>query len=227
VPDDPATPVPAGTAAPGPVQAPAPVTGEVAARRLAAVAAGHRGDTEAARRALGDPHPSVRAAALGALARSGALAVADLLGALADASPVVRRRACAEAGPVGGRGSRADLPAALRGALADPDPLVAEAACWALGERRVRAAVTDLSAVATGHPDARCREGAVAALGAIGERAGLPAVLAALGDKPAVRRRAAVALAGFDGPEVDEALRGCLTDRDWQVRQVAEILLGT
>ena len=63
-------------------------------------------------------------------------------------------------------------------------------------------------ATATEHGDARCREAAVAALGAIGDPAGLPAVLAALGDKPTVRRRATVALAGFDDPRVTPALRG-------------------
>jgi HEAT repeat protein len=54
----------------------------------------------------------------------------------------------------------------------------------------------------------------------------LPAVLAALEDKPAIRRRGATALAAFSGPEVDSALRRCLSDRDWQVRQVAEDLLA-
>ena len=71
-----------------------------------------------------------------------------------------------------------------------------------------------------------CREAAVAALGAVGNRGGLAAVLAAAsGDRPAVRRRAVVALAAFDGPEVDAALRAALEDRDWQVRQAAEDLL--
>ena len=66
----------------------------------------------------------------------------------------------------------------------------------------------------------------MAALGAIGDPAGLAAVLAALDDKPAIRRRAAVALAAFEGPEVEAALTRCLDDRDWQVRQVAEDLLA-
>jgi hypothetical protein len=35
-----------------------------------------------------------------------------------------------------------------------------------------------------------------------------------------------VALAGFDGPEVDAALAKAANDRDWQVRQAAEDLLG-
>jgi HEAT repeat protein len=70
------------------------------------------------------------------------------------------------------------------------------------------------------------REAAVAALGAIGDTAGLPAILAATRDKPAVRRRAVIALAPFDGPEVEAALRTALGDRDWQVRQAAEDLLA-
>ena len=54
---------------------------------------------------------------------------------------------------------------------------------------------------------------------------GLATILHAAGhDKPAVRRRAVIALAPFDGPEVDAAIARSLTDRDWQVRQVAEDL---
>ena len=52
-------------------------------------------------------------------------------------------------------------------------------------------------------------------------------MLAACDDKPAVRRRAVLALAAFDGPEVEARLHAALTDRDWQVRQAAEDLLGT
>jgi len=65
----------------------------------------------------------------------------------------------------------------------------------------------------------------VAALGALGDPTGLSAVLAATTDKPAVRRRAVLALAAFDGPEVEAALRRALGDRDRQVRQAAEDLL--
>ena len=66
----------------------------------------------------------------------------------------------------------------------------------------------------------------MAALGAIGALEGLPAVLAGLEDKPQIRRRAVIALAAIDSPESDAALRRCLADRDWQVRQAAEDLLG-
>lgn len=190
------------------------------------VASGHRGDEATARRALADAEPAVRAAAVGALARMGRLGAADVARALGDPDPAVRRRALVEAPAVRGPGSRSVLPGALRQALDDADPLVVEAACWALGERRVAAAVGRLGAVAASHPDPRCREGAVAALGAIGDPAGLEAVLGALGDRPAVRRRATVALAAFSGGTVEEALGRMAADRDWQVRQVAEILLG-
>jgi HEAT repeat protein len=82
-----------------------------------------------------------------------------------------------------------------------------------------------LCALGRDHPDALVREAAVAALGAIGAPSGLDTILHALThDKPAVRRRAVIALAPFDGPEVDGAIARSLTDRDWQVRQVAEDL---
>ncbi len=102
-------------------------------------------------------------------------------------------------------------------------------AAWSAGERGDPSYVPRLAALASatdGHRDPLCREAAVAALGAIGDPAGLPAVEAALGDKPAVRRRAAVALAAFEGPIAGSALQRCLDDRDWQVRQVAEDLLA-
>ena len=116
-------------------------------------------------------------------------------------------------------------PAALTDALEDRDPLVVVGAAWFLGERRHRRAVAALAEAAATHDDTRCREAAVAALGAIGDPAGLPAVLGALDDKPTVRRRATVALAGFDDPRVEPALRRAAGDRDWQVRQAAEELL--
>ncbi|MDQ6853645.1 MAG: HEAT repeat domain-containing protein, partial [Actinomycetota bacterium] len=113
--------------------------------------------------------------------------------------------------------------------LGDDDVTVTEAAAWALGELGAAAtragAVRALAEVARAHADPLAREAAVAALGALGDPAGLPAVLAGCNDKPAVRRRAVLALAPFDGPEVDAALRAALDDRDWQVRQAAEDLL--
>ena len=40
------------------------------------------------------------------------------------------------------------------------------------------------------------------------------------------RRRAVLALAAFEGDGVEAALTRALDDRDWQVRQAAEDLLG-
>jgi HEAT repeat protein len=187
--------------------------------------AGHGWDPAMARRGLGDPDADVQAAALGALARLGELTADDVSRALHSGPLALRRRAVDAAPGVRGRGSRSVLPTAVIGALGDPDPLVVVGAAWFLGERRHRPALPALVATATGHGDTRCREAAVAALGAIGDPAGLPAVLGALADRPTVRRRATVALAGFDDPRVEPALRAAAQDRDWQVRQAAEELL--
>ena len=70
------------------------------------------------------------------------------------------------------------------------------------------------------------REASVAAVGASGDERGLTAILKAGDDKPTGRRRAVLALAPFDGDEVKAALTKALDDRDWQVRQAAEDLLG-
>lgn len=193
---------------------------DAAGRRRSAALAGHAGDESTARALLDDSEPAVRVTALGALARMGALKPADAAAALVDPEPAVRRRGCEVAAAL--------VDVDLRPLLADPDTGVVEVAAWALGERESAAvdAVAALAAVATGHDDALCREAAVAALGAIGDEAGLPAILAATADKAAVRRRAVIALAPFSGDAVDAALEAALGDRDWQVRQAAEDLRG-
>jgi HEAT repeat protein len=202
----------------------------VVARRRAAALAGHTGAPDDARVLLADTDAGVRATALAALQRLGALTRDELLAALADAAPSVRRRACEVAAAFAGpEGSPADpvVAAAVAERLDDADPVVVETAAWACGERppATDAVVARIAALATDHPDALCREAAVAALGALGDPAGLPAILAATADKATVRRRAIIALAPFDGPEVDEALERARDDRDWQVRQAAEDLL--
>jgi HEAT repeat protein len=193
-----------------------------AERRRSAAIAGHTGDADAARALVTDPTPAVRATALGALARLGALDRSTLVAALHDEDAGVRRRAATEASRLAELDVGDDLAAALR----DPEPLVAEAAAWSLGEREAHDAVAELATAATTHDDALVREAAVAALGAIGDDRGLPAILAATTDKPAVRRRAVLALAPFEGEDVETALRHALEDRDWQVRQAAEDLLS-
>jgi HEAT repeat protein len=212
------------------VSTPGPVARAAELASLGRAARPTSTDTAHARVAMGDDDPRVRAAALGVLVRSGTVdAGDDWRAALRDPSPAVRRRA-AELAPalepaLDGRDATV---APLIAALDDPDVTVVEAAAWALGELDGGAAnaVDALVHVATGHRDALAREAAVAALGAIGDERGLPAILAATDDKPAVRRRAVLALAPFDGAEVDAALARAHTDRDWQVRQAAEDLTG-
>ena len=188
-------------------------------RRRREVALSGFSDGDGAFDALADADPMTRATALGALERAERLGDDQLRAALVDEHADVRRRAAELAATHG------DVD--LLGALADDEPAVVEAAAWACGERDPDEAVVGrLAELATAHDDPLCREAAVAALGALGNEAGLDAVLTATTDKPAVRRRAVVALAAFAGPAVDAALQRALEDQDWQVRQAAEDLLG-
>lgn len=193
-------------------------------RRRRAAIAGHEGDEPTARALLGDEDPTVRAAALGALHRMGRLTAPDLERGLADPDAGVRRRSLELVAALQGGGPAASV--AIVGLLDDDDPTVVEVAAWAAGEREPAedGVVTRLSALAQEAEDALVREAAVAALGSLGDPAGLPAILAGTRDKATVRRRAVIALAPFDGPEVETALQAALTDRDWQVRQSAEDL---
>jgi HEAT repeat protein len=156
----------------------------------------------------------------------GALRPEDLVGGLRDPASRVRRRAC----DLAGRLRLATLAGELIDAVSHGTPEVTEAACYALGELAGAAeaapAVAALAVTSRDHREPLCREAAVAALGALGIPEGLPAVLAALADKPAIRRRAVVALAAFEGDDVDAALVRAAQDPDWQVRQAAEDLLG-
>ena len=227
---------------------------EVAARRRRAILVGHNGDAGAARDLLTDPAAPVRAAALGALDRIARTNGADgpttdeLAASLTDPAPSVRQRALEVlAGP--GRlsdpdqpgGSRCDhddratrLLGPLLACLGDTDHSVLEVACWAAGELpEIAEATVDALVEVTGpargqgaHEDALCREAAVAALGALGHERGRAAVLGGLEDRPAIRRRAVLALAAFEGDDVEAALKRALGDRDWQVQQAAEDLLG-
>jgi HEAT repeat protein len=193
------------------------VTGdELSTRRRTIAVAGHVGDTAAVARALDDPEATIREVALGAAQRLDMLDTTRLAAALLDESAIVRRRAAEVAA--------AHRDVDLLGALHDPDDDVLETAAWACGEHEtVSDAVLDrLMHLATHADAALVRESCVAALGAIGDERGLPAILAACSDKPAIRRRAVLALAPFAGSEVDAALEKARTDRDWQVRQSAE-----
>lgn len=165
-----------------------------------------------------------RVLAVRGLARRGELAVSDWVALIADPDVEVRREAREQSGH---RAPEVDAVLdALVAGLEDDDALCVDAAAFALGEHRATRAVAALARAAREHPDPRCRESAVAALGAVGDPRGLEAVLAALEDRPPVRRRAVVALAAFDGPEVDAALERASQDRDWQVRAAADAVRG-
>jgi len=156
----------------------------------------------------------------------------ELANGLTDPDPAVRRRALEV---LAGRAPGSDVHReALVALLADGDRSVVEVACWAAGEHPEwsdhtvgpLSVVAGTSKPADGHDDSLCREAAVAALGAVGHAGGRASVLAGLSDRPTVRRRAVLALASFEGDDVEAALRSALNDRDWQVRQAAEDLLG-
>ncbi len=173
----------------------------------------------------------MRAAALGALVHRGPPSrAADVWEhAVGDPDAAVRRRAAELAPELRRRAPRFRPDPALVALVDDRDVTVVEAAAWAFGELTdpsevVTAALGD---VAVGHTDPLAREAAVAALGARGDDEGLAAIVHACHDIPAVRRRAVLALAPFRGSAVDAALTEALDDRDWQVRQAAEDLLGT
>ena len=192
--------------------------GTAASRRRDVVVAGHVGDAATARVATSDDDPVTRASAYAAMARMGTLGDDELRDALRDPSPKVRMRAAALA-----VGFPEISPAPL---LDDTSDEVVETAAWACGERGTDDlnTVARLAELATEHANPLVREAAVAALGAVGHPAGLSAILAATTDRVAVRRRAVLALAPFDGPEVEAALRRASQDRDWQTRDGAELV---
>ncbi len=187
-------------------------------RRDVAIA-GHSGDVEVAIAGLTADHGETRATALGALERLGRLDTAQLEAALTDPDVSVRRRAAEVAA------THPDVD--LLAALGDDDDRVVEVAAWSCGEHESnRAPIIDrLLELADGSAEPLVREAAVASLGAIGDDQAVPTIIAACSDKPAVRRRAVLALAPFLGdPEVESTVDRALEDRDWQVRQAAEDL---
>ncbi len=189
-------------------------------RRREAALAGFSGDPDTAEAALTDPDPRVRIAALRSLARLGVTSERQLSEALDDPDSAVRISALELAADHSISG--------LERLLDDQDPMVVESAAWALGERQVASAsiIDQLSRVARHHPDPLARESAVAALGAIGDERGLPAILDATHDKVAVRRRAVISLAAFEGAEANDAYERARRDRDRQVRDAVDEILG-
>ena len=195
----------------------------------------------------------IRIRALGALARVGELTSADLIGALADADLSVALKAARLTARLDGPEPIGAVISQLTRILAeDSAPAELQEACaFALGEllgadrsenpatagsttapsttalvdevERGRA-IGALTAQARSHADSMCREAAVAALGSIGDPASLETLLDSLHDRAYVRRRGVIALAAYQGLEVEAALAAALDDRDWQVRDIAGAL---
>jgi HEAT repeat protein len=188
--------------------------------RFEVIAAGFSGNQSVADAGLLSPDGSTRASALRALARLQVLIPDTLTDFLRDEDPEVRRTAVELAAPFAS--------VLVHSLIDDHDVFVAEMTAWCLGERLpIRdEEINILIDRTTSHAEAVVREACAAALGSIGDERGLTAILAACTDKPAVRRRAILALAPFEGDDVDAALTKALDDKDWQVRQNAEDLLN-
>ena len=165
---------------------------------------------------LEHPEPDVRATALRVLDNEGKLEKGIVERSLSDSAFKVRSALAYLLS------TNRDIPAMKF--LLDEDAEIVEIACWGIGERGdTSAEVLDvLQSITESHSDSLCRESAVAALGALGNRDALGSILKAVEDIATVRRRAVLALAPFDGPEVELAIAKALEDRDWQVRQAAE-----
>jgi HEAT repeat protein len=188
-------------------------------QRFAVIEAGFNGDIATAAAGLTSADDAVRASAIRSLHRLNALTSEHVAQGIADSSAEVRRTTVEFAAPF--------QEVSIHYLMNDSDVFVAEMTAWCIGER-VPASDEEVEALilqTTTHDEAIVREACAAALGSLGDERGLPAILAACDDKPAVRRRAVLALAPFEGDEVDAALTKALEDRDWQVRQNAEILL--
>lgn len=188
--------------------------------RVEVITAGFAGNVETVRAGLSSTDAGTRVSALRGLARTGALSDADIAASLGDDHWDVRRTAVELAA------THPDVD--VRPLLHDDDVFVAEMAAWCIGERPGAndGEITALVECTTSHGEALVREACAAALGSIGDPRGLGAILAACTDKPTVRRRAVLALAPFDDPRAEAALRTALEDRDWQVRQNAEDILN-
>ena len=188
--------------------------------RFDVIQAGFTSDAALARTGLIHSEGLIRASALRALHRMNQLTSKDLIACINDIDVDVRRTVVEL--------SVRFLDVEIHHLVNDTDLFVAEMTAWALGERT---AITDveiemLIRQTTEHAEPVVREACAAALGSLGDERGLQAILSACTDKPAVSRRAILALAAFEGDEVDAALSAALEDKDWQVRQNAEDLIN-
>lgn len=190
---------------------------------------------------LDHPEDSVRTVAVGAAARCGLLTPQLLDRLLEDRSGRVRRRAIAASEAVGELNEI--LARHISNLLEDDDLSVAIASLDAVARNGWLDRLGQVCDLARNAPTA-IREQSVVTIAELHQQGGAdqtpssvtlgdvgPAdeavvIAAALGDVATVRRRAVAALAAFDTTAAEEALRAGLNDRDLQVRQICEDLLG-
>ena len=149
----------------------------------------------------------------------------DRARALGDPDAAVRREAAEATGrhPAAAASLRERLQSTLD---ADDDAHCREAAAFALGESGSGAAADALVDALETEQTPLVREAIAGALGALGRPDTVGVVVSLTrGEKPAVRRRAVVALAAFDTPAADAAIEAAAHDRDRYVREAAEWLL--
>jgi HEAT repeat protein len=166
--------------------------------------------------------PRARSLAIRGLARHQCVDTTMLLSLLRDANSNVLRDTLEVVAKLDAVDD--EITEALNTLLSHEDPLVVEATIFASGELGLSTLIDTLNRLTASHEDARCREAGVIALGQIGSDQGRDAILAALQDKPTVRRRAVVALSSFEGSDIETALDAAAQDRDWQVRSAVEQL---
>ena len=167
--------------------------------------------------------PVLRRIATTALTRSQA---SDNIGTLAlliqDTDPSIRAAAAEKLGSCG-----ADALSILTDVADDRDPTVREALATAYGEIDSPHAVPWLTTAARDDGDRHVKEAATAALGAIGDEAGLETLLDLVNNgPPQVRRRAIAAITVFDDERVEPAIKRAALDRNPGVREAAEMVVG-
>ena len=196
-----------------------PLTSVEMKRLQKVVLAAFRNQTAIAEAGLSDPNGRIRAAAITSMHRLGALNRENIEAALQDEAIEARLAAVR---------ASVQLPwFSLKAHLGrEQNPLVLESIIFAIGEKQELDAYPQLCEIATDNTDALCREAAVAAIANFQREDSLEVLIKASQDKPAIRRRVAIALAGLDSPGASALLQKLSTDRDWQTRQIAQEILA-
>ncbi|HVP66340.1 MAG TPA: HEAT repeat domain-containing protein [Anaeromyxobacteraceae bacterium] len=188
---------------------------------------GAEGDVEVARRALRDPRPATRVAAVQALGALAARAVAgtlpaEVLEALDDPQPRVRAAAgaaVAAAATLGSPGA-ADVQRALGTALRDEVPAVRAAAARAAGAWRVERLAGTLAALVDA-PEPDVASSALRALAEMGKADAAVVERAGAREEAEVAKEAMAAAVGLPEAAAHRVLLAGLVHGRWDVRRAA------